>query len=226
MKTKPQHSFSSVLPVPQARRPPLISGRGCLLLYSKRGGNRWRPSSALDSPFARIRMQNALARQETSCDENTHREGERENRRGGRGAAGCSPTSRPTFRHAFVVSRARSGGEEREEEWMQFSTDDDDGDVEEEETFSAESSSLGGRLEPEEDGGGEGEGGEEGTEKEEKWTTAKLKLQQHQIGSSHEVRRDSERRPRVTRSIRNHSCSFSRSLLAQQRKSMTFRLRA
>ena len=72
---------------------------------------------------------------------------------------------------------------------MQFSTDDDDGDVEEEETFSAESSSLGGRLEPEEDEGGEGEGGEEGTEKEEKWTTAKLKLQQHQIGSSHEVRR-------------------------------------
>ena len=72
---------------------------------------------------------------------------------------------------------------------MQFSTDDD-GDVEEEETFSAESSSLGGRLEPEEDErGGEGEGGEEGTEKEEKWTTAKLKLQQHQIGSSHEVRR-------------------------------------
>ena len=113
MKTKPQHSFSSVLPVPQARRPPLISGRGCLSLRSKRGGNRWRPSSALDSPFARIRMQNALARQETSCDENTHREGERENRRGGRGAAGCSPTSRPTFRHAFVVSRARSGGEER-----------------------------------------------------------------------------------------------------------------
>lgn len=74
---------------------------------------------------------------------------------------------------------------------MQFSTDDD-GDVEEEETFSAESSSLGGRLEPEEEKGGEGEGAEEGTEKEEKWTTAKLKLQQHQIESSHEVRRGRE----------------------------------
>ena len=83
VKTKPQRSFSFVLSAPQARRPPLISGRGCLSLGSKRGGNRWRPSSALDSPFARIRMQNALARQETSCDENTHRERGREGGRTG-----------------------------------------------------------------------------------------------------------------------------------------------
>ena len=60
-------------------------------------------------------MQNARARQETSCDENTHGEGEAEGRgeedgAGTRLAAPCSPTSRPTFRHAFVVSRARGGG--------------------------------------------------------------------------------------------------------------------
>ena len=67
---------------------------------------------------------------------------------------------------------------------MQFSTDDD-GDVEEEEeeTFSAQSSSLGGRL------GGRGrrrrrKNGEKG-----EVDAAELKLQQHQIGSSHEGRR-------------------------------------
>ena len=189
MKTKPQRSFSSVLPVLRARRPPLISGRGCLSLRSKRGGNRWRPSSALDSPFARIRMQNALARQETSCDENTHREGEREGEpeRRRRKGSGWLLTHVTTDVSSRFCCKSRAQRRRRERgEWMQFSTDDD-GDVEEEETFSAESSSLGGRSEPGEDEGGEG--GEEGTEKEETWTTAKLKLQQHQIGSSHEVRR-------------------------------------